>query len=191
MTIPFFHVVSKTMESPTKGCLLLKHTLHRNFNAYWSCLQNTHFPFLIEHAQYSWKHYIHMWLFFSFKADSISSLVSALKLWENLHFKDNYVWAPMALVHRVKKMFYIMNVVFWLLSVVSEVTMTNICIIQVNSSKSSTINIHTYIHTYLGLSFKCASLHIWNIEPYFLKYCHILFKTLLSSSSLAHMTSIL
>ena len=154
MTIPFFHVVSKTMESPTKGCLLLKHTLHRNFNAYWSCLQNTHFPFLIEHAQYSWKHYIHMWLFFSFKADSISSLVSALKLWENLHFKDNYVWAPMALVHRVKKMFYIMNVVFWLLSVVSEVTMTNICIIQVNSSKSSTINIHIWdyhsnVHLYI------------------------------------------
>ena len=108
----------------------------------------------ISHSSYN-KHNIHENITFtcddfSLKADSISSLVSALKIWEYLHFEDYYVWAPMVRVRRVnKKLFYIMSVMFWLLSRVFEVTMKNMCIIQVNSSKPSTINIHTYMELYI------------------------------------------
>ena len=58
-------------------------------------------------------------------------LWSALQLWGILHFETNFVWTPMVQVHRIKKKpFYVMYVMFRLLSRVFEVTMTNITVMM-------------------------------------------------------------
>ena len=49
------------------------------------------------------------------------------KIWKKNHFETNFVWAPMAQVHNVKKKsLYIMNVMFRLLSRVFATTIKNI-----------------------------------------------------------------
>ena len=94
-----------------------------------------------------------MWHFFSWPTQ-FQVLWSALQLWQKLYFETNFVWAHVVQVHKVKKKsFYIMSVLFWLLSRVFEVTTKNITFVIEKDFFSC-------YHLHMLLAF-CKYIHMW------------------------------